>query len=435
MTYLSAVTLARIREWRAKWGGGWLAEELKLALQDLGQVLEQAELRWEEVRGPKPAILLRSAATNPADPFLGIQAYSLKMISRGLSDPDLQFLSETLEPQCHLAREALIEELDHLYRRLVGDAPESENAPSGEGRKPEEAPAWAEYARSAGYFAAPRQLPASAPSGEEKVPKTYSRTHLIASLLIVLLLGITVALGFHAVELDRRVQILEVQTRDAIAQSISKSEVDQLRGRVARIGEKLDKAVSRTETTEASQVAVRQRIALLEQTLAREIPETPDAHPIDRPAPLPRNTPPAEEVAAGSASQGALPDTSAPLVAIETPSQHLALASAQTPDTGPTETTASPAPKGVSPPPENQENERGRWSIRLITVSAQDRAEELRGLYAAKGFQAGIRVLPRAERNLYGLEISGFRQRSEAENRATEIKRALGLTEVLVFAN
>lgn len=122
MNYISAVTVARIKEWRAKWTGGqWLAAELKLALKDLGPLLDEGRVQWQELPGVRPSVLLEPQERHHLDPFPGVEGYSLRMMAAGLANPGAQFLSRTLAPEILASRKRIIEELRALYERLADD--------------------------------------------------------------------------------------------------------------------------------------------------------------------------------------------------------------------------------------------------------------------------------------------------------------------------
>lgn len=135
-SYIAAVTVARIRQWREKWGHGkFLVDELRLVLRDLDPLLEIANLGWKEYPGLKPTIRVTPKKENALDPFRGVEVYSLKMLSSSLGNPGVQFLSLVLTSECRLARERVIQEIHNLLSKLV----DSELGPPTEPSPPESA--------------------------------------------------------------------------------------------------------------------------------------------------------------------------------------------------------------------------------------------------------------------------------------------------------
>lgn len=137
-SYIAAVTVARIRQWREKWGHGkFLVDELRLVLRDLEPLLDVANLAWKEYPGLKPTIRVTPKKENALDPFRGVEVYSLKMLSSSLGNPGVQFLSLVLTSECRLARERVIQEIHSLLSKLV----DSELSPPTEPSTPVLTPA------------------------------------------------------------------------------------------------------------------------------------------------------------------------------------------------------------------------------------------------------------------------------------------------------
>ena len=102
--------------------GKWLCDELNIALRELNQLMQAAELRFEECPGSKPTIIIRPSGAQGAT-GKSVEAYSLRMMARSLRNPGNMVLSRTLNPSCTEARKALIDALFRLYE-LVTNAKE-----------------------------------------------------------------------------------------------------------------------------------------------------------------------------------------------------------------------------------------------------------------------------------------------------------------------
>ena len=111
-----AVIAEKIIARRAELGAGeWLSEEVVVALEELGGLMSRAELEFEEIRGGKPSVIIRSTNHRQA----AAEAYSLRMMANSLANPANNILSQTLNPECRAARKELVDNLRRLYVILL----------------------------------------------------------------------------------------------------------------------------------------------------------------------------------------------------------------------------------------------------------------------------------------------------------------------------
>jgi cell division septation protein DedD len=74
------------------------------------------------------------------------------------------------------------------------------------------------------------------------------------------------------------------------------------------------------------------------------------------------------------------------------------------------------------------------WVINLIAVGNRDKAEQLQRQFARQGIDSYVIEIPatKTRQRLFGLRMDGFATREEARSATPEVKRRLGLDEVLI---